>query len=167
MTANDSLSRRRHLQQACPGYFRAFEAVVDSKAKHEWITVCEAPFHLREHAVDPLIIHRSEFFGMGVTRLWRLLSGRGAGRPEICVRISGSIVVRPLGFRTSALLADALYAIADFCAVIERHTVLNTSLVIINEEARGNKVAKFLFLAVELDGRGDCIRSARTDLSLI
>src|SRR6266568_1104007 len=63
------------------------------------------------------------------------LCGLGTGRPEVSVRISGSVVVRPLGFWASALFADTLYPIANLRAVIERHAVLNASLVIINEEA--------------------------------
>jgi len=65
------------------------------------------------------------------------------------------------------LFGDTLYPIAKLCAVIERHAVFDASLVIINEETRWNKIAQFLFLAIELDGRGDCIGGTGTDLALI
>jgi hypothetical protein len=65
------------------------------------------------------------------------------------------------------LFGNALYSIANLCPVIEGHAVLNASLVIINEETRRNEIAQFLLLAIELDGRSDCVRGAGADLSLI
>jgi len=65
------------------------------------------------------------------------------------------------------LFGDTLYSVADLRAVIERHAVFNASLVIINEETRRDEVAQFLLLAIELDGRGDCVRRAGTNLPLI
>src|SRR5207244_10696133 len=78
-----------------------------------------------------------------------------------------SIVIRPLGFRASALFGDTFYPVANLRAVIERHAALDASFVIINEETRRNEVAQFLLLAIELDGRGDCVRGAGTDVSLV
>src|SRR5882672_3780928 len=88
-------------------------------------------------------------------------------RPEIGGRIGRSIVVSPLGFRACALFGDTLYSVANLRSVIQRYAAFDASLVIINEETRRNKVAQFLLLAIELDGRGDCVGGARTDFSLI
>jgi hypothetical protein len=65
------------------------------------------------------------------------------------------------------LFGDTFYSVANLRAIIERYTVLDASLVIINEETRWDKIAQFLFLAIKLDGRGDCVGSAGADLSLI
>src|SRR5947209_3424221 len=130
MAADDSFSWLGHLQYARPGDVRALEAVVNGKAKNERETVCETAFHLRKRPVNSLITHRAEFFCIFVARRQWFLPRLGAGRPEIRGRIGGSIVVRPLGFGTSALLGDTLYPIANLRAVIERHTVFDTSLVI-------------------------------------
>src|SRR5262249_11470437 len=133
MAAHNSFSRCRHLQHACPGDLRTLEALVNGKTEHERITICEAAFHLREHPIDPLIIHRAEFLGIGVTRLGWFLPWLCARRPEVSRWISRCIVVRPLRFRTGTLLGDALYAVANLCAVIDRHAMLNSALVVINE----------------------------------
>ena len=66
-----------------------------------------------------------------------------------------------------ALFGDALYSVANLRTVIERHAVFNTSLIIINEEARRDEVAQFLFHAIEFDGACDCVGRAGADLPLI
>src|SRR5205823_5285527 len=167
MAADDSFSWLGHLQHARPGDLRALEAVVNGKAKNEWKTVCETAFHLRKRPVNSLITRRAEFVCIFVTGRRRFLPRLGAGRPEIGVWIGGSIVVGPLGFRASALFSDTFYAVANLRAVIERHAALNASLVVIDEETRWDEVAQFLLLAIELDGRCDCVGGARTDFSLI
>jgi hypothetical protein len=73
-------------------------------------------------------------------------SGWRRARPEVGVRIGRRIIVSPLGFRTRSLFSDTFYSVANLRAVIERYAVLNTSLVIINEETRRNKIAQFLLL---------------------
>src|SRR4029077_13371514 len=167
MTADHSFSWLRHLEHAPPGDFRTLEAVINGKAKNERETVCEAAFHLRKRPINSLITHRAEFLCIFITRRWRFLPGLGAGRPEVGVRIGRRIVVSPLGFRTRSLFCDTLYSVANLRAVIERYAVLDASLVIINEETRWDKIAQVLFLAIELNGCGDCVGGAGADLPLI
>src|SRR4051794_37116528 len=133
MTAHDSFSWLRHLENSCPGEFGALEAVVNGESKNEWKTVCETAFHLRKRPINSLITHRAKFLCIFVTRRWRFLPGLGADRPEVGGRIGGSIVVRPLGFRASALFSDTFYAVANLRAVIDRHAALDASLVVIDE----------------------------------
>src|SRR4029077_4924925 len=101
MAAYNSFSWLRHLQHACPGDFRALEAVINSKAENERKTVCETALHLRKRPINSLITHRSEFFCLFVARHRRFLPRFSSDRPEVCVRVRRRIVVRPLGFRTS------------------------------------------------------------------
>jgi hypothetical protein len=65
------------------------------------------------------------------------------------------------------LFGHTFYPVANLGAIIERYAMLNTSLIIVNEEARWNEVAQFLLLAIELDGCGDCVSRAGSNFSLV
>lgn len=167
VAANDSFSRRRHIQHACFANLRALKAVVNGETKNKWITIGQTAFHLREGAVDTLITQGAKFFRVRVAELRRFLRRLGARGPKVGRRVGRSIVIGPFGFRARALFADTLDSIANLSAVVDRHTVLHASFVVINEQTRRDEIGEFLFLAIELDGRGDRVRGAGTDLSLI
>ena len=68
MAADDTFARQRHFENAGFFHVHAFEGIVDSEAKHEWITIRQATLHLGERAIDALITYGAKFFRVRVAR---------------------------------------------------------------------------------------------------
>lgn len=155
VAADHGLFFFRHRHKPGVGHFVGFEGFIDGKTEHERVPAGQAPLHLFQAVADALVGNHLVEEGFVVTRWRRFFS-------ELFNDVG------PVPLRAHALLDHRLDAIANHGAGVLVHRAEDHPLVVVDEQAGGNKVPfHFLFDLPELMGRADGVGGATPEVALV